>query len=66
MNNVEALAHHDVVDLMLATRIPVPRLVDWVDQAILYLHTVDEKGKGPGRLRCAPPASERRPIYYTA
>lgn len=39
VNNVEALAHHDLVELMLATRIPVPRLVDWVDQAILYLHT---------------------------
>jgi hypothetical protein len=45
VNNVEALAHHDLVELMLATRIPVPRLVDWVDQAILYLHTVDKDGK---------------------
>jgi hypothetical protein len=49
VNNVEALAHHDLVDLMLSTRIPVPRLVDWVDQAILYLHTVDENGKSIGR-----------------
>jgi hypothetical protein len=38
VTNVESLAHHDVVELMLQTRIPVPRLVDWVDQAILYLH----------------------------
>ena len=38
VTNVEALAHHDLVDLLLKTRIPVPRLVDWVDQAILYLH----------------------------
>jgi hypothetical protein len=38
VNNVEALAHHDVIDLMLQTRIPAPRLVDWLDQAILYLH----------------------------
>ena len=45
VNNVEALAHHDLVELMLATRVPVARLVDWVDQAILYLHTVDERGK---------------------
>lgn len=44
VNNVEALAHHDLIELMLATRIPVPRLVDWVDQAILYLHVVDEEG----------------------
>jgi hypothetical protein len=41
VTNVEALAHHDLVELMLVTRIPVPRLVDWTDQAILHLH-VDE------------------------
>jgi hypothetical protein len=35
---VEALAHQNVVELMLQTRIPAPQLVDWVDQAILYLH----------------------------
>lgn len=39
--NMEALAHHDIVDLLLETRIPVGRLVDWVDQSILYLHVVD-------------------------
>jgi hypothetical protein len=49
VNNVEALAHHDLVELMLATRIPVPRLVDWVDQAILYLHTVNKDGNDIGR-----------------
>ena len=40
---------------MLATRIPVPRLVDWIDQAILYRHTVDETGEAIGRkmLRAA-------------
>jgi len=38
VTNIEGLAHHDLIDLMLETRIPVPRLVDWVDQAILYLH----------------------------
>lgn len=42
VTNIEGLAHHDLVDLMLETRIPVPRLVDWVDQAILYLHLVAE------------------------
>jgi hypothetical protein len=41
VTNIEALAHHDLVELMLLTRIPVPRLVDWTDQAILHLH-VDE------------------------
>ena len=38
VTNVEGLAHHDFVDLLLKTRIPAPRLVDWVDQAILYVH----------------------------
>jgi hypothetical protein len=39
--NVEALAHCDLIDLMLRTRIPAPRLIDWVDQAVLYLHLKD-------------------------
>jgi hypothetical protein len=38
VTNVEALAHHGLVDLMLRTRIPMARLVDWVDQAILAIH----------------------------
>ncbi len=38
VTNVEALAHHDLVELMLRTRIPAPQLVDWTDQAVLYLH----------------------------
>jgi hypothetical protein len=43
VTNIQALAHHDLVDLLLETRIPTGRLVDWVDQAILYLHIVDPK-----------------------
>jgi len=43
VTNVQSLAHHDLIDLMVETRIPVPRLVDWVDQAILYLH-IDRPG----------------------
>jgi disulfide bond formation protein DsbB len=46
VTNVEALAHHDLIDLMLQTRISAPRLIDWVDQAIL-------------RLYAAPPADTR-------
>jgi hypothetical protein len=37
VNNVEALAHADIVDLMSSTRIRAAQLVDWTDQAILYL-----------------------------
>jgi hypothetical protein len=38
IENIENLAHYNLVDLMLHTRIPVQRLVDLTDQAILYLH----------------------------
>ncbi len=37
INNIEALAHADLVDLMSSTRISAAELVDWTDQAILYL-----------------------------
>jgi len=40
--NVESFAHHELIRLVLETRIPVPQLVDWMDQAILYLHVVQE------------------------
>ncbi len=39
VDNLENLAHSDLVDLVLDTRIPMGTLVDWVDQAILLLHT---------------------------
>ena len=38
IENVENLAHHNFIDLMLRARMPTPRLADLVDQAILYLH----------------------------
>jgi hypothetical protein len=38
ITNIEALAHSDLVELLVQTRIPAPRLVDWVDQSIFYLH----------------------------
>ena len=38
ITSVQALARHDLVDLILSSRIPVPRLIDWVDQAILLQH----------------------------
>jgi hypothetical protein len=43
VTNVEGLAHHDLVELLLKTRIPASRLVDWVDQAILYIHCSAEE-----------------------
>jgi hypothetical protein len=38
VDNIENLAHHNMIHLLVQTRIPVSRLVDMFDQAILYLH----------------------------
>lgn len=59
ITNIQALAHHDLVDLLLETRIPVGRLVDWVDQAILYLHIVDPAEDAPTASKKDAPASSR-------
>lgn len=42
VESVENLAHYNVIELMLRSRIPASRLVDLVDQAILYLHVDGE------------------------
>lgn len=39
VDNLENLAHADLIDLLLETRLPLGTVVDWVDQAILILHT---------------------------
>jgi hypothetical protein len=41
ITNVQALARHDFIDLILSSRIPIPRLIDWLDQALLYQHVPD-------------------------
>lgn len=38
IENIENLAHHNLMELIVRTRIPTQRLVDMFDQAILYLH----------------------------
>jgi hypothetical protein len=38
IENIENLAHHNMIDLIARTRIPTSRLVDMFDQAVLYLH----------------------------
>jgi hypothetical protein len=38
IENVPNMATADIVELFLSTRIPPNRLIDWVDQAILYTH----------------------------
>lgn len=41
IENIQNLAHSDLIELMLNTRIPMSILIDWVDQAILYLHLAE-------------------------
>lgn len=43
VTNVEGLAHSNLVELLLQTRIPAGRLVDWADQAQLQLHLDTDK-----------------------
>jgi len=38
VEDMENLATANLVDLLLNTRIPVERLIDWIDQSLLYLH----------------------------
>lgn len=42
VEDMQNLTTTDLVDLMLNTRIPVDRIVDWIDQALLYVRVVDE------------------------
>ena len=42
VEDMQNLTTTDIVDLMLNTRIPVDRIVDWIDQAFLYLRVTDE------------------------
>jgi hypothetical protein len=44
IENIENLAHHNLMELIVRTRITTPRLVDMFDQAILYLHLGLETG----------------------
>ena len=48
IEDMQNLATANLVDVMLSTRIPVGRLVDWIDQALLALHVdhVDNAGEG--------------------
>jgi tetratricopeptide (TPR) repeat protein len=42
INNLENMATADIVELFLQTRFPAERIIDWVDQALLQIHVVDE------------------------
>ena len=45
VENVPNMATADIVDLMLHTRFPPDRIIDWVDQAILYTQLGIDKRK---------------------
>jgi hypothetical protein len=45
IENIPNMATADIVDLMLNTRFPPDRIIDWVDQAILYTHLGPEESK---------------------
>jgi hypothetical protein len=45
VENIPNMATADMVDLMLQTRFPPDRIIDWVDQAILYTHIGREETK---------------------
>jgi hypothetical protein len=51
ITSVEALAHHDLLDLFFKTRISAARLVDWVDQAVLVMHLGAEPDPPEGEGR---------------
>jgi hypothetical protein len=54
IEDMQNLATCNLVDVMLNTRIPVERLVDWIDQSILYLHLgkpVEGEGNPRDQLR---------------
>jgi hypothetical protein len=52
IEDMENLATANLVDVILHTRVPVGRLVDWVDQAHLYLH-LDRIERGRAERRHA-------------
>ena len=42
VENAQNLAMADVVELMVGTRLGAVRLLDWIDQSMLYVHVGDE------------------------
>ena len=49
IENIPNMATADIVDMMINTRFPPDRIIDWVDQAILFTH-IGQDGKDSRRL----------------
>jgi hypothetical protein len=45
VEDMQNLTTTDIVDLLLNTRIPLDRIVDWIDQAFLYVRVEDEASR---------------------
>jgi hypothetical protein len=45
VEDMQNLSTTDIVDLMLNTRIPVDRIIDWIDQAFLYIRVTDPSAR---------------------
>jgi hypothetical protein len=66
IENVENLAHADIIELMLDTRIPLPTLVDWIDQAILLVHLPGRDDQAELRTRGIRTATDLEAAYDAA
>ncbi len=62
VDNMQNLAYHNLIDLLVQTRIPARRLADMVDQAILYLHLRDSSPPA----QTASPSADQRSAATTA
>ncbi|MBI4202893.1 MAG: hypothetical protein HY532_07275 [Chloroflexi bacterium] len=51
IEDMQNLATANIVEVILRTRVPVDRLVDWIDQAHLYLRVPKESPDGRADLR---------------
>ena len=51
IENIPNMATADIVDLIIGTRFPPDRIIDWVDQAILFTHLgPEQRSKSDGAL----------------
>lgn len=51
IEDMQNLTTANLVDLMLYTRMPIARIVDWIDQAFLYLRVSDGEHEGSDRAK---------------
>jgi hypothetical protein len=66
IEDMQNLGTASLVDLLLRTRIPVGRLIDWVDQAHLYLRVADESRRKTLRTYGVRNATDLEAAFGTA